>query len=72
MFYLKMYKCLFAQKTIEYLDHIISFEGVAPDKNKIEAIIIGRILLRQTIMGISPINRLLTSFIEIYASIAFS
>lgn len=36
-FYLKFSKCLVAQHAIEYLGHIISLDGVAPDKNKIEA-----------------------------------
>ncbi|GAV65419.1 hypothetical protein CFOL_v3_08934, partial [Cephalotus follicularis] len=35
--YAKQSKCLFAQRTIEYLDHIVSARGVAPDNTKIEA-----------------------------------
>ena len=33
-FYLKRSKCLFGQSTIEYLGHIISERGVAPDQSK--------------------------------------
>lgn len=35
-FFLKFYKCLFAQQTVEHLGHIISFDGFAPNHNKIE------------------------------------
>ena len=37
--YLKGSKCSFAKKQIEYLGHVISYEGVQPDKNKIQAIL---------------------------------
>lgn len=30
-FYLKFYKCLFAQECMEYLGHIIYLQGIAPD-----------------------------------------
>ena len=36
-FYLKRSKCLFGQSTIEYLGHIISERGVAPDLSKVQA-----------------------------------
>lgn len=37
--FVKRSKCAFAQSQIEYLDHIISYEGVAADKEKIQAMI---------------------------------
>jgi hypothetical protein len=36
--YLKMYKCSFAQQSLEYLGHIISGQGVSTDPKKAEAI----------------------------------
>lgn len=39
IFLKKISKCLFAQKTIEYLGPIIFCDGVAPDRNKIEAML---------------------------------
>lgn len=38
-FFLKLTKCLFAQHSIDYLGHIISFKGVAPGINKINAML---------------------------------
>jgi hypothetical protein len=37
-FYLKDYKCSFAQTQIEYLGHVISGDGVATDPTKIKAV----------------------------------
>ena len=36
--YVKRSKCSFAQKSIEYLGHVITEKGVATDRNKIAAI----------------------------------
>lgn len=36
---MKLSKCLFSQHTIEYLGHIIFSNGVAPEEQKIDAII---------------------------------
>jgi hypothetical protein len=36
--YAKLSKCIFYQKKIHYLRHIISTEGIAVDPEKIEAI----------------------------------
>jgi len=38
-FYLKRSKCSFAQPSIEYLGYIVSFGGVAPDPEKIKAML---------------------------------
>ena len=38
-FYLKRSKCSFAQPSIEYLGHIVSFGGVAPDPEKIRVML---------------------------------
>lgn len=38
-FFLKFSKCLFSQPKIEYLSHIISTDGVSPDKTKIDAML---------------------------------
>jgi hypothetical protein len=38
-FYDKLSKCIFYQKKIHYLGHIISAEGITVDPEKIEAII---------------------------------
>ena len=37
-FYLKLSKCTFAQKQIEYLGHVVSQHGVEPVPAKVEAI----------------------------------
>lgn len=38
-FYLHRSKCLFAQEQIHYLGHIVSNQGVAPDPDKIRAMV---------------------------------
>jgi len=38
-FFLKRSKCAFAQPVIEYLGHVISFEGVATDPSKVQAMV---------------------------------
>jgi hypothetical protein len=37
-FYIKLSKCSFAQKEVEYLGHVISSEGVSTEASKIEAV----------------------------------
>ena len=37
-FYLKRTKCLFAQRELEYLGHVVSIKGVTPEPSKIKAI----------------------------------
>jgi hypothetical protein len=38
-FFLKQSKCVFAQRQLEYLGHIVSPQGVHPDPNKIQAML---------------------------------
>jgi hypothetical protein len=38
-FFLKASKCTFAQESISYLGHIVSFNGVGPDPEKIKAMV---------------------------------
>lgn len=38
-FLLRQSKCLFAQQKLHYLDHIVSTQGVAPDPDKIQAML---------------------------------
>lgn len=38
-FYLKLSKCTFGQRRIEYLDHIVSVQGVELDSSKIQAML---------------------------------
>ena len=38
-FYLRRTKCLFARRTLQYLGHIVSDKGIAPDPDKIQAML---------------------------------
>lgn len=38
-FYLKRSKCLFSQRQLKYLGHIISGKGVEPEQSKIKTIV---------------------------------
>lgn len=38
-FYFKLSECLFAQESIEYLEHIIFGSGVAPHQSKVDAMV---------------------------------
>ena len=38
-FYIKLTKCEFCQEELEYLWHIISYEGVMVDRRKIKAMV---------------------------------
>ncbi|WVY97999.1 hypothetical protein V8G54_030150 [Vigna mungo] len=38
-FFLRGFKCLFAQQKLEYLGHVVSSEGVAPEHSKIQAMV---------------------------------
>ena len=38
-YYLKKTKCLFAQKQIEYLGHVVSGQGVEPEPSKVQAMV---------------------------------
>jgi hypothetical protein len=70
-FFLKQSKCLFAQRQIEYLGHIVSKEGVEPVKAKILAIqqwpVPSTIKALRGFLGLTGFYR---RFIKGYASIA--
>ena len=38
-FYLKYTKCVFAQKQVDYLGHVVSGKGVEPEPSKIQAML---------------------------------
>jgi len=38
-FYLRRSKCLFARRQLQYLGHIVSTDGVAPDPEKIQTMV---------------------------------
>lgn len=68
----KLSKCLFIQESVEYLGHIISFDGVAPDQQKIEAMVNWPVptSLKQ-LRGFLGLTGFYCRFINNYASIAY-
>ena len=70
-FYLKHSKCLFAQESIEYLGHIVSGKGVAPEPSKIQAVTDWSpptsVKAMRSFLGLTGFYR---KFVKAYASIA--
>lgn len=70
-FYMKHSKCLIAQRQLEYLGHIVSHSGVAPDPSKISAMtdwpIPTSVKAPRGFLGLTGFYR---KFIKAYASIA--
>ncbi|XP_058753077.1 uncharacterized protein LOC131626262 [Vicia villosa] len=70
-FFVKLSKCVFAAVQIEYLGHIISAGGVAPDSNKIKAIVdwpAPRSL--STLRGFLGLTGFYRRFVKNYATLA--
>ncbi|XP_017438444.2 uncharacterized protein LOC108344526 [Vigna angularis] len=70
-FYLKISKCLFAQRQLEYLGHIISVAGVQPDPSKIQAVLdwppLSNVKALRGFLGLTGFYR---KFVKGYANIA--
>jgi hypothetical protein len=70
-FYLKQTKCLFAQRQLEYLGHVVSTAGVHPEPSKIQAMLDwpppSTIKALRGFLGLTGFYR---KFIKGYASIA--
>lgn len=59
--YIKRSKCQFVQTSIEYLGHVISSQGVEPDKNKVKTMLQWPIPVNQKqVRGLLGYNRLLS------------
>lgn len=71
-FYLKISKCLFLQSFIDYLDHIISHNGVAPELTKIDVMVNWPVptTIKQ-LHWLSSLTGFYKHFIKHYASISF-
>jgi len=71
-FFLRGTKCLFAQQQVEYLGHVVSAAGVAPDHSKIQAMLDwpppSTIKALRGFLGLTGFYR---RFIKGYATIAF-
>lgn len=71
-FYLRYSKCLFAQDHIEYLGHVISSKGIAPDLTKIEAMLHWPVPTNlKELGGFLRFTSYYKRFIKDYAAIAF-
>lgn len=67
----KLSKCAFAQQSVAYLGHVVSAEGLATDKSKIETIANWpRPLNLKDLRGILGVTGYYRKFIEYYAIIA--
>lgn len=71
-FLLRQSKCLFAQSQLNYLGHIISAQGIAPDPEKISAMLAWPIPISPTALrGFLGLTGFYRKFIKGYAAIAF-
>lgn len=71
-FYLKFSKSQSCQKSLEYLGHAISNQGVAPDKSKLDAILKWPVPTTRTqLRGFLGLTGSYRRFIENYASTTF-
>lgn len=70
-FYLKRSKCLFSQRQLKYLGHIISGKGVEPEQSKIKAIVDWPVPSTQKdIRGFLGFTSFYHKLVKRYASIA--
>lgn len=70
-FFLKASKCLFAQRQLEYLGHIVSHQGVEPEPSKIRAMVEWPIPSTiKALRGFLGLTGFYRKFIQGYASIA--
>lgn len=70
-FLLRRSKCLFAQNQLNYLGHIISDKGIAPDPDKVAAMLEWPLPSSPTALrGFLGLTRFYRKFIKGYASIA--
>ncbi|XP_042988651.1 uncharacterized mitochondrial protein AtMg00860-like [Carya illinoinensis] len=70
-FYIKLSKCTFSQKELEYLRHLISHEGVKVDSRKVKAMVAWPKPKTITeLRGFPGLNGYYRKFVKDYASIA--
>jgi hypothetical protein len=70
-FFLKRSKCLFAQRQLEYLGHIVSPNGVHPDPSKIQAMIDWPVPQNlKSLRGFLGLTGFYRKFVKNYATIA--
>lgn len=70
-FFLKLSKCLFAQRQLEYLGHMVSPEGVFPEPSKIQAILDWPLPKTVTeLRGFLGLTGFYRKFVKSYATIA--
>ncbi|XP_028186557.1 uncharacterized protein LOC114373245 [Glycine soja] len=70
-FLLRRTKCLFAQTQLNYLGHVISFDGIAPDPEKISAMLAWPVPTSPTALhGFLGLTGFYRKFIKNYAAIA--
>ncbi|GAU40605.1 hypothetical protein TSUD_28110 [Trifolium subterraneum] len=70
-FYLKQNKCIFAQRQLEYLGHIVSVNGVQPEPSKIQAMVDWPVPTSlKALRGFLGLTGFYRKFIKGYAAIA--
>lgn len=70
-FFLKLSKCLFAQRQLEYLGHMVSTDGVFPEPSKIQSILNWPLPKSVTeLRGFLGLTGFYRKFVKGYASIA--